>query len=158
LPQNQWPYRRTSQAANCASPAGEALLELWLTGLKEFENDFRALPVESLATPLDGDRSTALSIGAHVLESARSDVKWCMELSGRTQTSLKVAPELSTLAELLAEAERLLAIVPGVLATLTTEDIYKQCDAGLTIEIILEHSIVHFKRHRRQLDLRLRNN
>lgn len=134
----------------------EALTELWLTGLCGFIELYRAIPESALTKAFDAEGTRAVDVGRHVMESASLDVSWCLQTAGVPELpSREAKPALETRSEVLGEASVLFSIVPDALAVITSDQLYRQGKSSMTPEIILEHSIVHFHRHCRQLRVRL---
>ena len=157
-------FRQKCLSLNCASRDIEALIELWLDAHYSFTEFFRGIPQELLEKPFDTDGTTVLAVGAHVMGSALLDVAWCLKTAGlpvpdcELETCKAIQANtrpLITRNEVLQEANRLTEIVPPALAPLTSEKIYQHEPGSMSPELILEHAIVHFYRHRRQLDTRL---
>jgi hypothetical protein len=147
--------RQHCKALKFASTDVEALAELWLRGLQDFVELYRTIPESLMTKAIDAEGTNALAVGRHVMESALLDAAWCLHTAEMPSLKREVKAIMDTRAQILDEAAILFSIVPPALAALTSTQLYRQGKSALTPELILEHSIVHFYRHSRQLHVRL---
>jgi hypothetical protein len=152
--------RARVRALGCASPESAALTELWLDGLEAFIADFAALPAAALTRSLDDDGTDALAVGRHVAAAAIGHVVWSLRTAGRRDEAVEEpVPPPADRDAVVAELRRIAELVPPALARLTNDDLsrfgHTLLGETLAAETMLEHAILHFARHRRQLAVRL---
>jgi hypothetical protein len=146
----------------CASKEIEALTDMWLKGMKDFIDYYKAIPEELLDKTIDNEGETAISVGKHVIGAAMGHVCWSLELAKLTapeKSYYNVIKAMKTRDEIIKGAEELMETIPLFLAPMTNDHLSNQGVTSwgehMSSEGMLEHTVMHIYRHMRQLKVRL---
>ncbi len=143
------------------SRAVRSLVELHEIELRSFLQVWKRFVESGAAMPeAHGDRSYASreSLGGHVLRAARGYLTRIGEWVGRPVTDLDATEDPLALAARAGEfAEEVLAEYRRHLASVTPEEVDPQVHRTswgdlMSIDMLLEHAVVHPMRHRIQLE------
>ncbi|GEM_PF-2921945 len=153
---------------NCASKEIEALTDLWLKAMQDFIDYYKSIPEELLTKGMDDEGENALFWGRHTMGCVLGHFKWSLELSGLPGPDLQSSllknivpsdPPARTRQLLMEEAERLMKVIPALIAPMTNDHLSHQGTTtwgeNMSSEGMIEHTIVHLYRHMRQLKVRL---